>query len=157
MKIYFGFGKVLTGNTKFNSTITNQYSLLSSQEVPPSEGFREAFWGCNPHHSIQHLLRLSVVLLVGRTSLLWGTTCHPPALQQHIFIQLLLWSRWKRRLKEKKNVEKIITKITNQIPRSGLMFIAMSSTHGYEKICYTTLKGLNKLHSTINYNCNFFV
>jgi hypothetical protein len=42
---------------------------------------------------------------------------------------------------ENKNVEKIIIKITNQKPRSGLMFIAMGCTHCYEKTFVTTLKG----------------
>jgi hypothetical protein len=56
------------------------------------------FWGCGQYHFVEHLLRLSVVLLGVRSSHLWGTTAHPPALRRENFFQLLLWRRWERRI-----------------------------------------------------------
>jgi hypothetical protein len=43
---------------------------------------------------------------------------------------------------ENKNVEKTITKFTNQKPRSGLIFIALGCTHGYDKNIRTNPEGV---------------
>jgi hypothetical protein len=48
--------------------------------------------------NLSTLLRLSVLVLVGHSSLLWATTFHPPALRRENFFQLLLCIRLKRRI-----------------------------------------------------------